>query len=111
MSEAQAKRPMSDAEGVAQLVRAGVDVSAPVELQFLLRFPSEEDSFTAASRLEELAFSPAMEQDEARNEWVIVATKRMYPVESDLAGLRIKLNAVAKDCHGAYEGWRAAKRP
>jgi len=39
--------------------------------------------------------------------WAIQASKRMYPVESDLAGLRDKLEVIATAGHGGYDGWKA----
>jgi len=97
----------SDAEALAQLVKSGSDLSKLHRVEFLLRFPTEDDAALATSQLEDLAFATTTERDEATDEWVILASKVMYPVESDLMGLRDKLNIVAAGGHGAYEGWRA----
>lgn len=98
----------TDAQVLAELARSGMDLSKPRRLEFILRFQNEDDVGTAASQLEELAFTSTIEQDDADGVWAVLAAKTMYPVESDLAGLREKLQVVARQNHGSYEGWRAS---
>jgi hypothetical protein len=102
-----ATEPSSDAEALARLAKSGSDLSKLHRVEFLLRFPTEVDAARATSQLEDLAFATTTEPDEATDEWVILASKVMYPVESDLMGLRDKLNVVAAEGHGTYNGWRA----
>ena len=44
------------------------------------------------------------------NLWVVLAVKSMYPREPDLAGLRDKLNSIATQAGGAYQGWQGRQR-
>lgn len=102
-------QPMTDAEGLRQLVKSGSDLSKLHRVQYSLRFPTEDDAIAAVARLEDLAFAATTERDDANDNWVVLAVKRMYPVESDLRGLREKLEVVASEGHGSYEGWTAKR--
>ncbi len=53
------------------------------------------------------AFSTKIEPGKTAGQWLLRGTKKMYPLESDLSGLRDKLNAIAEEGKGSYEGWRA----
>ena len=103
----EAQVPGPDAEALKQLAASGSDLSKLHRVEFFLRFATEETAVHAASQLEELAFAAATEHDVADDSWVVVASKRMYPVESDLQGLRDKLNLIAAEGRGKYTGWRA----
>ena len=48
-----------------------------------------------------------MERGKSDTEWLVHAVKRLYPVESDLIGLREKLDDIARQYKGAYTGWTA----
>jgi hypothetical protein len=94
-----------DAQSLEQLAKSGDDLSRLHRIEFRLRFPNEEQATEAAVRLEDLAFAATFERDGAGEGWVVIALKRMYPVESDLAGLREKLDVIAAAGGGSYEGW------
>lgn len=96
-----------DAQAIDQLVKAGGDVSKLHSFEFTLRVASQKAAERAESRLLELAFATKIERGKAADEWLVRGVKKMYPVESDLSGLRDKLNAIADEVHGTYEGWRA----
>ncbi|RYZ65037.1 MAG: ribonuclease E inhibitor RraB [Proteobacteria bacterium] len=101
----------TDAAAIAQLAKSGKDLSKPQRLQFLLAFETEDGAASAVAQLDELAFTSTIEQDDADGTWVAMAAKTMFPVESDLQGLRQKLEVVAKQNGGKYRGWRAAPSP
>lgn len=102
--ETQSNTP--DGVAIAQLARSGSDLSKLHRIDFRLVFPSQEAAEQAESQLVELAFNPETGQGES-GEWIVVASKRMYPVESDLKGLRDKLEVIARQGHGTYTGWTA----
>jgi hypothetical protein len=102
---AQERSP--DAQSLEQLARSGSDMAKLHDFDFSLRFPTRKAAERAEMQLIGLAFSTRIVQGKSADEWLIQATKKMYPVESDLSGLRDKLNAIAAAEHGAYEGWRA----
>lgn len=98
---------LSDAQGIDQLVKAGGDVSKLYTLEFTLRLPSQKAAERAELQVIGFAFATKIERGRSADERVLLATKKMYPVESDLSGLRDKLNAIAADTGGIYEGWKA----
>ena len=101
--------PPSEAEALRKLAESGSVLSKLHRVQFTLRFPSEEAAAQAVTRLDELAFSSTIEPDDASENWAVLASKRMYPKESDLEGLRDKLREVAAEGRGTYEGWSAVQ--
>jgi hypothetical protein len=107
-SAANATSSFSDAQAYQQLKKSGSDLSKLHRLEFQLRFMSEEEVAKATASLEALAFTTMTEQDpNSANVWVVLATKVMYPVETDIVALSDKLKVIAKEGFGTYEGWRA----
>lgn len=96
-----------DAQAIDQLARSGADLSRLHEVEFLLRFPSQLAAERAELQLMGLAFATRIEPGKTAEERLLRGSKKLYPVESDLAGLRDKLNDVAAAGKGIYEGWRA----
>jgi Regulator of ribonuclease activity B len=52
-------------------------------------------------------FNARVERGKSEAEWMVHAIKRLYPVESDLIGLRDKLDDIARQLKGTYVGWTA----
>ncbi|MEY2854242.1 MAG: hypothetical protein RL030_1374 [Pseudomonadota bacterium] len=101
--------PQRSADGMAldRLAKAGSDLSKVHHVDFLLNFPTQKAAERAANQLVALAFATKTEHGKTDNDWVVKGSKRMFPVESDLMGLRDKLEAIAASEHGVYVGWRA----
>ena len=99
----------SDAQALQQLKQSGSDLAKLHRVEYQLRFHGQDDSAVAAARLEDLAFAVKRERDDATDSWVVLASKRMYPVQSDLEQLSTKVKTVASESQGAYEGWRASQ--
>ena len=96
-----------DAKLLAQLVKSNSDLSKLHLIEFALRFPSQFSAERAELELIGFAFETKIVPGKTASERVIHASKVMYPVETDLAGLREKLDAIAAEGHGSYEGWKA----
>ena len=96
-----------DAQGIAQLAKSGSDLEKLHQIDFTLRFPTQQAAERAELDLIGFAFKTKIEPGKAGTERIIHATKVMYPVETDLAGLREKLDAIAAKGHGSYDGWKA----
>ena len=94
-----------DRKALDTLASSGSDLSKLHLVDFTLRFPAQKAAENAQLRMETLAFETKLAR--TADAWVIQGTKRMYPVESDLIGLRDKLNVIAADGKGVYEGWHA----
>jgi len=109
VASVQAAEPPSDAQALQQLQKSGSDLSKLHRVEYQLRFPVEDEATGAAMRLEDLAFAVTLERDDAHDSWVVLAAKRMYPVETDLRQLSDKVKTVTSEAHGTYEGWRASQ--
>ena len=105
---AAAAEAPSDAQALQQLKASGSDLSKLHRIEYVLRFPIEDDAARAVAQLEALAFMVTRERDDANDRWVVQATKRMYPVQTDLEQLSTKVKTVAAEAQGTYEGWRAS---
>jgi Regulator of ribonuclease activity B len=101
----------NDAQSLEQLARSGSDLTKLHQFEFTLRLPTQKAAERAELALMELAFATQIEPGKTAEERVLRGTKKMFPVESDLRGLRDKLNAVAATHRGVYEGWRAKPAP
>jgi hypothetical protein len=99
--------PLTDAQALDQLARSGSDLSKVHHIDFFLHFPTQKAAERAELQLIALAFQTSIEPAKTGGVWAIQASKRMYPVESDLAGLRDKLEVIATAGHGGYDGWKA----
>lgn len=106
-ASAAAAQQSPDKVSIDQLASTGSDLSKLHQFEFLLHFPTQKAADRAASKLLPLAFETKVERGRSDAEWVVRGGKRLYPIESDLNGLRDKLNAVAAQEHGTYDGWKA----
>lgn len=102
---AQERSP--DAQAIEALSRAGSDLSRLHDIEFSLRFPSQKSAEKAELQLIGFAFTTKIAPGATADQWLLRGTKKMYPLESDLSGLRDKLNAIAAEGKGTYEGWKA----
>jgi hypothetical protein len=73
----------------------------------MLRFPTQAVAKRAEGELLGLAFETKIERGKTDSDWLVTAAKRMYPSEPDLSGLRDKLNGIAAQGKGSYDGWKA----
>ncbi len=96
-----------DKVALDHLASSGSDLSKLHHFEFLLHFPTQKAADRAASKLLPLAFETKVERGKSDADWVVRGGKRLYPIESDLNGLRDKLNAIAAQERGTYDGWKA----
>ncbi len=104
---AESSAPTKDALALAQLEKSGSDLAKLHQFDFLLRFPAQKAAERSTLMLEGLAFATRVERGKSDAEWLVHAVKRLYPVESDLIGLREKLDDIARQYKGTYTGWTA----
>jgi hypothetical protein len=96
-----------DGKLIDELAKSGSDLARLHQIEFTLRLPSQLAAERADLQLIGFAFATKIEPGRTAEERVIRATKMMYPVESDLQGLREKLDAIVAQSRGSYEGWKA----
>ena len=97
----------ADGQGLVQLEQSGSDLSKLHEFDFQLRFATQKAAENSTLMLEGLAFRTRVQRGKTDAEWLVHAVKRLYPVESDLIGLREKIEDIARQHRGVYLGWRA----
>jgi Regulator of ribonuclease activity B len=107
MAESAAAAATTDGVALAKLEGSGSDLEKLHQFDFLLRFPSQKAAERSTLMLAGLAFATRVERGRSDTEWLVHAVKRLYPVESDLIGLREKLDDIARQHKGAYTGWTA----
>jgi hypothetical protein len=104
-------KSFSDAQAFEQLKKSGADLTQVHRIEFHLRFKSEAEVAKAIASLEALAFDTRSEPIAGTGKtWLVRATKMMYPVETDIEALSTKLERIAAEDSGTYEGWHATPR-
>lgn len=96
----------SDAAVVAQLAKAGSDLSKPHSIDFYLYFPTESGAKWAADRLAYMKFQVEVRPPQENiPQWQLLATRSMRPDVKELEELRAEFNDLTAIQHGVYDGW------
>jgi regulator of RNase E activity RraB len=105
-SRSSVSAPQSpDGQVIAQLAKAGSNLSKPHNIEFFLYFPNQQSAEKIAVKLNSDGFSTTVKQSASSKETLLQAQKPMLPVESELAALREKLNTLSASEGGVYDGW------
>jgi hypothetical protein len=94
-----------DAQVLAQLKKAGSDLSKPHPIEFFLYVPTKEAAGRLESQVRALHFETKVQPAAQGSEWVVLATKSMVPKQADLVLVREKFTALAAAEKGEYDGW------
>ena len=95
-----------DAEVVAQLRKAGSDLSKPHPVEFFLYFPSKAAADRVSDKLNSMGFDVAVEPAaQGKLPWLAYATKSMVPASAELERLRSVFDALSASEQGEYDGW------
>jgi hypothetical protein len=95
-----------DAEVVAQLRKAGSDLSKPHPIEFFLYFPSKAAADRVSDKLNSMGFHAAVEPPvQGKLPWLTYATKNMVPATAELERLRSVFDALSASEQGEYDGW------
>lgn len=101
------RRPGPDAFVIAQLERAGANLSRPHPVEFFLCFPEREAADRAAMKVAALEMEVKVDRAADGALWLVFAVRKMVPAEKDMARLRVALEAIAREEKGEYDGWGA----
>lgn len=101
---AVAQEATTDENTLAQLVKAGSNLSKPHEIDHWLYFKSQRDAETAAKELQNKGFS-AVSVAASRHEWRVKAHNRLVPSHAAVAANTALLESVASTNSGEYDGW------
>jgi len=102
---ANAQQDHPDAQVLAQLRKAGSDLSKPHPIEFFLYAPSKEAAQRLEAQVRALHFETKVQPAAQGSEWLVLATKSMVPRQADLVSVREKFTALAAAEKGQYDGW------
>ncbi len=98
--------PLSpDGEVLAQLKKAGSNLSKPHPVEFFLYFPTSEAAERVGATLRADGFEIVVKPGAKGPDWLVQATRSMLPVEAELIALRQRFEALARREGGVYDGW------
>jgi hypothetical protein len=110
MAQAQTS-PDPDSLVVEQLLTAGADLRKPTEVIVYLYFPSEGAATSAGERLRTMGFPDVRLSVDDAGEWACVGSREMAPTLNAIRNLSARLEQLAGEYGGEYDGWEAAVRP
>jgi hypothetical protein len=94
-----------DAQVLAQLRKAGSDLSKPHPIEFFLYVPTKEAAQRLESQVRALHFESKVQPAAQGSQWLVLATKSMVPKQADLVLVRQQFTALAAAEKGEYDGW------
>jgi regulator of RNase E activity RraB len=103
-----AKKTDPDAAVLAQLKKAGSDLSKPHQIEFFLYFQTESLAQQAALEIREKRFSVEVKRAAQGDNWLCFATKAIVPDLTALQDIRRQFNELAASKGGEYDGWGTA---
>lgn len=96
----------TDVNAVAQLERAGSNVSKTHSIAFYMNFPTSSGAWRTYDQLKSMKFEVEMRlPQEANSQWQVVVTRNMVPNVKELESLRALFDENAASHGGAYDGW------
>jgi hypothetical protein len=100
-----------DQQTLGRLKELGSDLTKPHEIEFFLYFPDEQRARAAAA---DIGGDFAVEVDPAADDggrWLIVARRTMVPMHEAILAIRQRLEALAAEGDGEFDGWGAEVVP
>lgn len=94
------RSPPNDAGVLAQLARAGSDLSKPHPIDFYLYLPTGEPAQTAAAHLRRQGFDATVERAGRGPTWLCLAKKSMVPSLPAIKTARAELDGLARSLGG-----------
>lgn len=92
---------------LAQLAKAGGDLTSPIGVVNFACFPSEEAARSAASELEGAGYRVNVQRAVMGPKWLTKASMDMVPSAENVASQRARFEALATTYGGEYDGWEA----
>jgi hypothetical protein len=94
-----------DADAIAELKEAGVDLSEPQMIAFSFYLPSRQAAEKVASKLIGQGFKTRMVPAGGGKDYVLYARKRIVVTEPAMLEWRKRFEALAQSVQGEYDGW------
>jgi regulator of RNase E activity RraB len=99
------KKSDPDEAVLAQLKKAGSDLSKPHQIEFFLYFHAESSAQQAAKQIKEQGFNVEVRRAAKGTDWLCFATKKMVPELAALQRIRRDFSNLAAANGGEYDGW------
>ena len=103
-----------DGAVLASLARAGVDLSQPVEVEFVIDAPDEGAAAAVAEAVRRAGHACAVEYDEGEDgdedlgpSWVVYVTLELVAEHARIVALQRTFTQLAEPHGGACDGWGA----
>jgi hypothetical protein len=97
-----------DQQVLAQLRKAGADLSKPTEVIYYLYFKDRQAADSAAAHVGVGPLAPSVRRAADDSAWLCLVTGTMVPSQEAIRTYTTRLVALAKTYHGEYDGWEAA---
>lgn len=96
-----------DAALLAQLRKAGADLTRPTELRFFLSLPDQAAADRVARQIHEPGLRPEVRPADTGNTWLCLVTGTLTPTHQTMHRLRQQFEALALAERGEYDRWEA----
>ena len=97
-----------DRQVLAQLHKAGADLSKPTEVLYYLYFQDRHAADSAATHVGPGPLSATVQRAGDNSAWLCLVRGQMVPSEQAIRQYTTRLVSLAKTYHGEYDGWEAA---
>lgn len=95
-----------DADGDAlRRVASNSDLTKPMDIDFVVVLPNEDNAKQLASRAAKLGYDPSIEYDDESEEWACYCTRRMIPTYDGIVAAQKELDSACNDLGGYTDGW------
>jgi regulator of RNase E activity RraB len=96
-----------DRATLATMEKAGMDLSTPLTIEHFLYFPSQESAGAVAGTLIRDGYDATAEAaaESPANPWLVFATRKTMLNESSVGRMRDRLETLAAEYGGEYDGW------
>ena len=92
-------------EALSRISEIGADLTKPMEMDFFVAIPSENDGEKVALIVRSLGFTVSVEQDDETLRWTCYCTKSLIPEYSEVAAIEQQLDSIAKPFGGYADGF------
>jgi hypothetical protein len=94
-----------DADAIAELKEAGVDLSKPQTIDFAFYFPDRQGAERTAPKLVAKGFKTRVQPAGGGKDYLLYARKRLVVSGAAMAEWRKQFEALAAAEKGEYDGW------
>lgn len=101
----------SDAEGLEEMRRRGVDLSKPCAFEFHLHFSSREVAVDAERAIVGEGYEAKVSGGPGLPVAIVCVKKSLVPTEAELLAVRMQLVALSRRYGGSYQGWFGSGQP